>query len=161
MATRPVPCPPEPAGFKFEKSDLVIDSGTALNAQMMVSLKDFEMEVSAFSKVNLNLAPGTCSFLSQTDIVDPSGFVNFIVFKGIYPDDVLPKDRWVTWEYQGKTYYMGEIMILSGPNITTVDSGEIGWNLSFPGPVYQNGGIKICNSHTGKRVRVEIMVCRQ
>ena len=74
---------------------------------------------------------------------------------------MLPKDRWVTWEYQGKTYYMGEIMILSGPNVTTVDSTEIGWNLAFPGPVYQNGGIRICNPHTGKRVRVEIMVCRQ
>jgi hypothetical protein len=55
---------------------------------------------------------------------------------------------------------MGEIMILSGSNVTTVDSEEFGWNLTKPGPVYQDGGIVVCNPHANKKVKLEILVCR-
>ncbi len=160
MATRPVTCPTEPEGIKFERNNLVLDSNVSQNPTILLGLSDFLMEVNAFSKVNLNLSPGTCGFLSQTDIVDDRGFVSFIAFKVIYPVSTLDKDRYITWEYRGQTYNLGEVMILSGPNITTVDSEEIGWNLSKPGPVYQDGGIRICNPHTDKRIKVEILVCR-
>jgi hypothetical protein len=160
MATRPITCPTEPNGFKFLRENLVLDSNVSQNPTIILGLSDFNFEVGAFSKVNINLAPETCGFLSQTDIVDDSGFVTFIAFKVIYPESTLDKDRYVTWEYRGETYYMGEIMILSGPNISTADSEEIGWNLSKPGPIYQDGGIRICNPHTDKRVKIEILVCR-
>lgn len=160
MATRPITCPTEPNGFKFLRENLVLDSNTSQNPTIILGLSDFNFEVSAFSKVNINLAPEACGFLSQSDIVDDGGFVSFIAFKVTYPESTLDKDRYVTWEYRGETYYLGEIMILSGPNISTTDSEEIGWNLSKPGPVYQDGGIRICNPHTDKRVKVEILVCR-
>ena len=55
---------------------------------------------------------------------------------------------------------MGELTVLSGVNITTFDSEQYGWNLAKPGPVYQDGGITVCNPHSDKRVILEILVCR-
>lgn len=161
MATRPVTCPTtSPEGFKFDRNNLVLDSNAMTNPEVMVMLGDIIFDAPAYSRFTINLKESACALISQGDISDDSGFVSFIIIKATYPANTVQKDKYVTWEYRGETYYMGEIMILSGSNVTTVDSEEFGWNLTKPGPVYQDGGIVVCNPHSNKKVKLEILVCR-
>jgi hypothetical protein len=161
MATRPVICPYiEPEGIKFERTNLVIDSNNMANPQVLLMLEDLIFDVPAYSKSTINLKGGTCALISQADIADPGGYVSFVAVKANYPAGTLEKDKFVTWSYRSEEYYMGELLVLSGANITTFDSEEYGWNLTKPGPIYQDGGITICNPHTDKRVILEVLVCR-
>lgn len=161
MATRPVICPYiEPEGLKFERTNLVIDSNSMANPQIVLMLEDLLFDVPAYSKSTINLKASTCALISQADIADPGGFVSFIAIKAVYPAGTLEKDKFITWQYRGREYFMGELTVLSGANVTTFDSEEYGWNLAKPGPIYQDGGITVCNPHTDKRVILEILVCR-
>ena len=161
MATRPVICPYiEPEGLKFERTNLVIDSNNMMNPQIVLMLEDLLFDVPAYSKSTINLRAESCALISQSDIADTGGYVSFIAIKAVYPAGTLEKDKFITWEYRGNEYFMGELTVLSGVNITTFDSEQYGWNLAKPGPVYQDGGITVCNPHLDKRVILEILVCR-
>jgi len=161
MATRPVICPYiEPEGLKFERTNLVIDSNSMMNPQIVLMLEDLLFDVPAYSKSTINLRAGSCALISQADITDPGGYVSFIAIKAVYPAGTLEKDKYITWEYRGNEYFMGELTVLSGANVTTFDSEQYGWNLAKPGPIYQDGGITVCNPHSDKRVILEVLVCR-
>ena len=161
MATRPIVCPYVQAeGIRFDRTNLVIDSNEMTNPQVIEELDDLIFDIQAYSKSFINLVGATCGLISQSDIADTSGFVSFIAIKAIFPSDTLEKDKYLTWSYRGETYYMGEVLILSGANLTTFDSEQFGWNLAKPGPLYQDGGITICNPHSTKTVKVEFIVCR-
>ena len=57
---------------------------------------------------------------------------------------------------------MGELMVLSGPKVSTINSEYLGWNLSKPGTVSDNigdGGISFYNPSTDITVKLEILVC--
>jgi hypothetical protein len=161
MATRPIICPYVQAeGIKFDRTNLVIDSNNMTTPQVIDELGDLIFDIQAYSKSFMNLVGFSCGLISQSDIADTSGFVSFIIIKATFSADTLEKDKYLTWQYRGDTYYMGELLILSGPNLTTFDSEQIGWNLAKPGPVYQDGGITICNPHADKTIKVEFLVCR-
>ena len=68
--------------------------------------------------------------------------------------------KYLTWTYEGKTYPIGELMILSGNPGGSIDSEEIGWNLSSQDLAYPGGGITITNPHAAMDVKLEIMVAR-
>jgi hypothetical protein len=120
--------------------------------------------------------------LSQTDLTDNKGFVRWIAIKVKYPSPVSPilynaelpvvpgvprptngtpqNQKYLTWTYEGKTYPIGELMILSGNPGGSIDSEEIGWNLSNQPLEYPGGGITITNPHAAMDVKLEIMVAR-
>jgi hypothetical protein len=162
MATRPVNCTAVQnlEGFRFDRTNLVLDQGTRLNPEKIIGLDDINLEVKSFSKFTVNIRPGGFAMISQGDIADDSGYVTFLALKAIYPPNILEKDKYIFWTYRDETLNMGELLILSGPNLTTVDSEEMGWNLVKPGPVYQDGGIILHNPHSTIRVKIEVLVCR-
>ena len=74
--------------------------------------------------------------------------------------ELVESKKYLNWTYQGKDYYMGELMILSGKRTSTTDAGHEGWNLSKPGTTQQEGGITFCNPHTDIKIRLEILIGR-
>ena len=161
MATQPVVCPtPEIPGFTFFKGNLVLDDGTKSSPPIYLQLKDMIQEVQSFSKSSINLKSGKCFLLSQTDISDNLGYVSFIAIKATYPENTLQSKKYLIWEYEGNTYNMGTLMVLSGPRLSSNSSVYEGWFLSKPNQYSQNGGILICNPHTDINVKLEILVAR-
>lgn len=161
MATRPVKCPyDEYPGFRFNKGFLVLDNGNTNYPEKIIKFDDIVDEITSYSRLSVVLSPSTCYLLSQTDIADSEGLVSFILIKGVFPSTVVETRKYLTWEYQGFTYNMGSLMILSGNNLTDFSSEPAGWNLSQPGPVYSDGGIIFCNPHTDITIKLEILIAR-
>jgi hypothetical protein len=161
MATRPVNCPyDEDPGFRFNRGYLVLDTPTTNYPEKFIRMDDMFEEITSYSKLRVNLLPSSCYLLSQTDISDSQGFVSFILVKSIFPDGTLETKKYLTWEYDGYTYDMGKLMLLSGENITDFSSSPAGWNISQPGTVYENGGIIFCNPHSDITIKLEILIAR-
>lgn len=159
MATKPITCPTSvPEGFVFYKGNLVIDDGLSSSPSVILSMKDIFSEIGNFSKIRTTLKPGKCFLLSQTDVADIYGYVNFIGVKAIFGTSVVESKKYLTWEYEGVTYNMGELMVLSGKRISTTSSIPEGWFLSKPGVYSQNGGILFCNPHSDIDIKLEILV---
>jgi hypothetical protein len=161
MATRPVKCPyDEDSGFRFNRGFLVLDTPTTNYPEKFIRMDDIFEEITSYSKLKINLPPSSCYLLSQTDISDSEGFVNFILVKSTFPEGTLETRKYLTWEYDGGIYNMGKIMLLTGSDITDVSSQPLGWNISQPGTVYDNGGIIFCNPHSDITIKLEILVAR-
>lgn len=161
MATQPVVCPvPTLPGFTFFKGNLVLDDGTKSSPPIYMQLKDMIEDVQAFSKSSVTVKSSRCFLLSQTDIGDSLGYVSYIAVKATYPASVLESKKYMTWEYEGITYNMGTLMVLSGPRLSATSSVYEGWLLSKPGQYSQSGGIVFCNPHTDIDIKLEILVAR-
>jgi len=161
MATKPITCPYEVLeGFRFYRGNLVLDTGETNNPQQYLSMSDLSLEVQNFSRNRAILNESSCYLLSQPDVTDEYGFVSYIAVKAIFPNTVVESKKYLNWTYQGKDYYMGELMILSGKRTSTTDAGHEGWNLSKPGTTQQEGGITFCNPHTDIKIRLEILIGR-
>lgn len=161
MATRPITCPyDEPSGFRFNRGYLVLDTPTTNYPEKFIRMDDIFEEVTAYSRIKINLSPSSCYLLSQTDISDSEGFVSFILVKSIFPDGTLETKKYLTWQYEGEIYNIGKIMLLTGINITDFSSTPAGWNISQPGVVYDNGGIIFCNPHSDITIKLEILIAR-
>lgn len=159
MATKPITCPTSiPEGFVFYKGNLVIDDGLLNSPPVIMTMKDIFSEVSNFSKLRVTLKAGKCFLLSQTDVADEYGYVSFIAAKATFGTSVVESKKYLTWEYEGVSYNMGELMVLSGKKISTTSSIPEGWFLSKPGVYYQNGGILFCNPHSDIDIKLEILV---
>lgn len=161
MATRPIKCPyDEDSGFRFNRGFLVLDTPTTNYPEKFIRFDDLLEDVTSYSRLRINLSPSTCYLLSQTDIGDSEGFVSFILVKSTFPDTLVETRKYLTWEYEGETYNMGNLMILSGTNLTDFSSSPAGWNISQPGAVYDNGGIIFCNPHSDITIKLEILIAR-
>jgi len=161
MATKPITCPyDEGVGFRFYRSNLVLDEGNTNNLPIYLEMSDLVDESVSFSKSRVILKAGKCYLLSQTDIGDNQGYVSFIAVKAVYPSSTVESRKYIQWTYLNDTYYMGELMVLSGKKLSASDSINEGWLLSKPG-VYSNlGGIVFCNPHSDVDVKLEILVCK-
>jgi hypothetical protein len=181
MATRPIICPPGTVpGFIFFKDKFVLDEGGIKTT--FFNLSDILLGVSAYSRIKISLKSNNSVMLSQTDLVDNEGFVKWIAIKVIYPEPVNPilynselpfvpgyprptngtpqNQKYLTWSYEGITYPLGELMILSGTPAGSINSENIGWNLSDQDIEFPGGGITITNTHDAMNVKLEIMVAR-
>lgn len=182
MATRPIICPPSNfPGFIFYKDKFVLQD-EAGGKTTFFDLSKLLLGVTAYSRLKINLRPSTSVMLSQSDLVDNQGFVRWIAIKAVYPPPVSPilynaelpvvpgyprptngtpqNQKYLTWTYEGNTYPLGELMILSGTPAGSIDSEAIGWNLSDQDILYSGGGITITNPHDAMTVKLEIMVAR-
>lgn len=160
MATQPVQCPyDEGTGFRFHRGNLVLDEGGS-KLPIYLELSDMFQETPAFSKSRVFLKASKCFLLSQTNMGDNDGYVSFIAVKAVYPSSTVESRKYIEWTYLDKTYYMGELMVLSGKKISTTDSIEKGWLLSKPGIYSDLGGIVFCNPHTDIDIKLEILVCK-
>lgn len=160
MATQPITCPyDEGTGFRFHRGNLVLDEG-GMNLPVYLELSDMFQETSAFSKSRAFLKAGKCFLLSQTNVGDNDGYVSFIAVKAVFPDSTVESKKYLEWTYLGNTYYMGELMVLSGKKLSTTDSIQEGWLLSKPGVYSELGGIVFCNPHVDIDVKLEILVCK-
>jgi hypothetical protein len=132
--------------------------------------------------MRISLKSSTSVMISQNDLVDDKGFARWIAIKVKYPAPISPilynaalpvipglprptngtpeNQKYLTWTYDGNTYPIGELMILSGNPAGSINSEEIGWNLSSQDLVYPGGGITITNPHDAIDVKLEIIVAR-
>jgi len=161
MATQPITCPyDEGTGFRFYRGNLVLDSGSDFNPQVYLELSDLMQETQAFSRNRVNLKAGKRYLLSQTNIGDNLGYVSFIGVKATFPSTVVESKKYLEWTYLESTYYMGELMVLSGKRISATDSLDEGWFLSKPGIYSDEGGIVFYNPHTDIDIKLEFLVCQ-
>ncbi len=161
MATQPVVCPvPTLPGFTFFKGNLVLDDGTKSSPPIYMQLRDMIEDVQSFSKSLVTVKAGRCFLLSQTDIADDLGYVSFIAVKATYPATSVESKKYMTWTYEGITYNMGTLMVLSGPRLSTTSSIYEGWMLSKPSQYSEKGGIVFCNPHSDIDVKLEILVAK-
>ena len=161
MATQPVICPvPEVPGFTFSRGSLVLDDGTKTTPPVYLDLKDMKEELVSFSKSRVILKADKCFLLSQTDIGNNQGYVSFIAVKAVYPDLTVESKKYINWTYLNNTNYMGELMVLTGPMLSSVSSTPEGWNLSKPNVVFNDGGMVFCNPSADFTVKLEILVCK-
>jgi hypothetical protein len=138
--------------------------------------------VTSYARLKISLKANSSVLISQSDIVDEKGFARWIAVKVVYPGPVSPilynselpfipgyprptngtaqNQKYLTWTYEGRTYPLGELMILSGSPAGSVDAEEIGWNLSSQDIAFPGGGITITNPHDAINVKVEIIVAR-
>jgi len=180
MATRPIICPPNLPGFIFYKDKFVLEEGNTKTT--LFDLSSLLIGVSSYSRLKITLQPSTSVLLSQSDLVDNEGFVRWIAIKAVYPSPVSPilynsevsfvpgyprptngtpqNQKYLTWTYEGNTYPLGELMVLSGNPAGSVDAESTGWNLSSQDIKYAGGGITITNPHDSMIVKLEIMVAR-
>lgn len=160
MATQPITCPyDEGTGFRFHRGNLVLDDG-GMKLPVYLELRDMFQETPAFSKNRVFLKANKCFLLSQTNVGDDDGYVSFIAVKATFPSTVVESKKYLEWTYLGNTYYMGELMVLSGKNLSTTDSIQEGWLLSKPGVYSELGGIVFCNTHSDIDIKLEILVCK-
>ena len=161
MATQPIKCPYDLLeGFRFYNGNLVLDNGMTNNPPNYLLMKDIKMGIDNFSRSRITLKPGACFLLSQTDIGNNQGYVSFIAVKDVYPDLTVESKKYINWTYLNNTNYMGELMVLTGPMLSSVSSTPEGWNLSKPNVVFNNGGMVFCNPSADFTVKLEILVCR-
>lgn len=159
MATKPITCPYDvDAGFRFFRGNLILDDGNTTNPPVYMFLKDMFSIVNNFSKGSVNLRATKSFLLSQTDVADQNGYVGFIAIKAIFPNTLVERKKYLTWEYKETTYNMGELMVLTGGPFSTVDSEFLGWNLSQPGVVFPEGGIIFHNPHPNVDIKLEFLI---
>lgn len=160
MATQPIICPyDEGTGFRFHRGNLVLDEGK-INLPVYLQLSDMRQETPAFSKSRVFLKASKCYLLSQTNIGDDDGYVSFLAVKATFPSSTVESKKYLEWTYLDKTYYMGELMVLSGKKLSTTDSIQEGWLLSKPGVYSDLGGIVFCNPHPDIDIKLEILACK-
>jgi len=161
MATKPIICPyDEGTGFRFYRGSLVLDEGNIMKLPIYLDMKDLLEETVSFSKSRVTLKAGKCFLLQQTDIGDDLGYVSFLGVKAVFPSTTVESRKYLEWTYLGNTYYMGELMVLSGKRISATDSIYEGWLLSKPGVYSDLGGIVFCNTHSDIDIKLEILVCK-
>lgn len=161
MATQPIACPYLVLeGFRFYRSNLILDTGTTTNPPVYMFLKDLTFTVNNFSKGRLNLRAGKSYVLSQTDVAEPNGFVSFLAIKATFPTNLQTK-KYLRWQYKEQTFNMGELMVLTGGPYSTADSEFIGWNLSQPGVFFLDGGITFINPHVDMDIKMEFLIGSQ
>lgn len=161
MATQPITCPYDVVeGFRFYRGNLILDDGATNNPPVYMFLKDMSLIVNNFSKGRLNLGAGRSYLLSQTDVAENNGYVSFLAIKATFPTNLQSK-KYLTWDYKGITYNMGELMVLSGGPYSTSDSEYLGWNLSQPGVIFPEGGITFTNPHVDMDIKLEFLIGSQ
>lgn len=161
MATQPITCPyGEGEGFKFYRGNLVLDDGKSMYPPIYMEFSDLLLDSSSFSKSSITLKSGKCFLLSQNDISNELGYVSFILVKAAFPQSTVESRKYLEWTYMGNTYYMGELMALSGKMLSATDSILEGWLLSKPNQYSDRGGIVFCNNQSGIDIKLEILVCR-
>ena len=117
-------------------------------------------EIDSFSKSSINLKATKCFILSQIDIGDNLGYVSFIAVKAVFPAGTLESRKYLNWTYDGVTYNMGTLMVLSGGRISSTGSTYEGWFLAKPSTYSPNGGILFCNPHSDIDIKLEFLVAR-
>ena len=180
MATRPILCPPIPTnGWVFFKNQFVLEED--FNYTTFFNFKDLAFVVQDYSRLMITLKRTKSIKLSQTDI-GTEGFVRWIAVKVQYPapkNPILfasqtpiipgvptPKNgtpqiqKYIHWSYQGKTYNLGELMVLSGNPLGSTDSDVTGWNLSEYDLLYSGGGITFTNPHPDFDVKLQVLVAK-
>ena len=161
MATKPITCPYEEGeGFKFYRGNLVLDNGKGIYPPIYMEFSDLLLDASSFSKISSNLKSGKCFLLSQNDISNELGYVSFILVKATFPQNTLETRKYLEWTYMNNTYYMGELMVLSGKMLSATDSLYEGWLLAKPNQYSDMGGIVFCNNQAGIDIKLEILVCK-
>jgi hypothetical protein len=125
-----------------------------------LEMQDLLDETVSFSKSRVTLKSGRSFLLEQTNIGDNLGYVSFISVKVVFPSSTVESRKYLEWTYLGNTYYMGELMVLSGKRISASDSIYEGWLLSKPGVYSDLGGIVFTNPHSDIDVKLEILVCK-
>jgi hypothetical protein len=180
MATRPIICPPTPPnGWVFFKNEFVLEED--FNYTTFFNFKDLVFGVETYSRLQITLKRNKSILLSQTDIAT-EGFVRWIAVKVQYPAPKnpilfsaqtpiipgLPRptngtpqiQKYINWTYQGKTYNLGELMVLSGNPLGSTDADVTGWNLSEYDLVYPGGGITFTNPHSDFDVKLQVLIAK-
>ena len=180
MATRPIICPPTPPnGWVFFKNEFVLEEN--FNYTTFFNFKDLVFGVETYSRLQITLKRNKSILLSQTDIAT-EGFVRWIAVKVQYPAPKnpilfsaqtpiipgLPRPtngtpqihKYINWTYQGKTYNLGELMVLSGNPLGSTDADVTGWNLSEYDLVYPGGGITFTNPHSDFDVKLQVLIAK-
>jgi hypothetical protein len=180
MATRPIICPPTPPnGWVFFKNEFVLEED--FNYTTFFNFKDLVFGVETYSRLQITLKRNKSILLSQTDIAT-EGFVRWIAVKVQYPAPKnpilfsaqtpiipgLPRptngtpqiQKYIHWTYQGKTYNLGELMVLSGNPLGSTDADVTGWNLSEYDLVYPGGGITFTNPHSDFDVKLQVLIAK-
>jgi hypothetical protein len=180
MATRPIICPPTPPnGWVFFKNEFVLEEN--FNYTTFFNFKDLVFGVETYSRLQITLKRNKSILLSQTDIAT-EGFVRWIAVKVQYPAPKnpilfsaqtpiipgLPRptngtpqiQKYINWTYQGKTYNLGELMVLSGNPLGSTDADVTGWNLSEYDLVYPGGGITFTNPHSDFDVKLQVLIAK-
>lgn len=181
MATRPITCPPNSQnGFIFNRDKFVLEED--FNKTIFIDFKDLLDDVVAYSRLRISLNAGKSVKISQTDIGDINGYVRWIAVRVNYPEPANPilygsqvpiipgvptptngtpqVKKYINWTYQGKTYYVGELMILTGNKLGSTDSEHTGWNLSEANLPYTDGGIVFANPHSNINVKLDLLIAR-
>lgn len=180
MATRPIICPPIPAsGWIFFKSSFGLEEDY-INTSFF-DLKNLYFGVVSYSRLKITLKANRTIKLSQTDI-GTEGFVRWIAVKVQYPKPInsilyaaqtpiipgvptptngTPQvQKYIHWQYEGETYNLGDMMVLSGNALGSTNSEVTGWNLSEDYLLYPNGGITFQNPHSNFDVKLEVLVAK-
>lgn len=120
----------------FQSCNLGIKEGA--NILSSVSLCDFKLEslgsgdlggCGGSSKKSIVIAPDSSFTLTAPEVGQEQGEVQLIVVKVKYQKDQLQEKRYLTWEYKGKIYPLGALMVLTGR--TKPGQAWQGWDLSY------------------------------
>jgi len=181
MATRPITCAAgNQDGFIFFRDKFILEEDNS--KVTFFDFKDMLDEVVAYSRLKVTLKAGRNIKISQTDVGDENGYVKWIAVKVKYPEPVnsliygsqvpiitgtptpsngiAQTNKYINWTYQGTTYNIGDLMVLSGSKVGSSDSELTGWNLSEDTLPYTDGGIIFTNPHSDIDVKLEILVAR-
>jgi hypothetical protein len=120
----------------FQSCNLDIREGSSVLTS--ISLCDLKLESLGNSEIggcggslkkNITLSGGYNYILTAPEIGQAQGEVQMIVVKVKYKKEQDTLDRYLQWEYKGKIYPLGSLMILSGR--TQPDVPWHGWDLSY------------------------------
>jgi hypothetical protein len=90
MATQPITCPYDVLeGFRFNRGNLVLDTGRTNNPQQYLGMSDLSWEIQNFARNRAMLNESSCYLLSQPDVADEYGFVSIIAIKAIFPSYIV------------------------------------------------------------------------
>lgn len=159
MATRPNVCPPkDPDGFLFVRGELDLITGGDFFE--MVDLSDFSLDVTTFSRLKYRLSGVSSAYVSQQDIGDSDGYINFLVLRVDFPEGTPTTKKYINWTYQGLKRPVGELMVLSGSRVQIIGGDDLGWKITSSDSSYIDGGILMENPHSDISVNVEILLAR-
>lgn len=179
MATRPKLCANQDLpGITFNKDSVIASEADGISK--LFDLSSVKFTASAFSKSKITLKPEQSARISQSDITDTNGYVKLVVIKVQYPEPVSTPSgptipgiiqptsgtpqikKYITWEYEGNVFYVGELMILTGKSLGSTNSEASGWNMTDQNLPYNYipGGIILTNPHTNITVKIEVLLGR-
>jgi hypothetical protein len=109
------------------------------------------MEVDDYVSQDVCIRPGRRFYLQADSLgLIPYGETSFVLAKATYPAGTNINSKYLEWTYEGQTYPMSELMILTG---SPDGSPNTGWDVS-PGsettgsPSFIEGGFVFYNPHS-------------